>query len=72
MENKDYIEQHQAIRKQLWVNVYVSYVGAANATNPDGASKWADIALVRFDERFSAYVPSYEGNNFFNPNNQQS
>ena len=48
----DYKEEHKNLRKQIWIDVYVAYVGAANATNPDGASTWADIALQRFDERF--------------------
>lgn len=50
----DYKEEHENIRKQLWMNVYVSYVGAANSMNKDGAAVWADIALQRFDERFKA------------------
>jgi len=46
--NKDHEEQ----RKKLWCDVYVAYVGAANATSSDGAKSWADKALERFDERF--------------------
>ena len=45
-------KSHEDHRKQLWCDVYVAYVNAANATNNDGAAKWADIALKRFDERF--------------------
>ena len=45
-------EIHENLRKQLWCNVYVAYVSAANATKEDGASKWCDIALKRFDEQF--------------------
>ena len=45
-------KNHQDQRKQLWCEIYVAYVSAANATNDDGAAKWADIALKRFDERF--------------------
>ena len=54
MTNKDidYKEEHQNIRKNLWINVYIAYVGAANAIKEDGATKWCDIALKRFDERF--------------------
>ena len=40
------------IRMKLWCDVYIAYVGAANATKDDGAYRWADIALKRFDERF--------------------
>ena len=49
---KDYKHEHKDIRKKLWIDVYVAYVGAANAIKPDGAKEWADIALQRFDERF--------------------
>lgn len=52
LKDIDYKEEHQNIRKKLWIDVYVAYVGAANAINKDGASQWADIALKRFDERF--------------------
>ena len=45
-------ELHENCRKELWIKVYIAYVSAANATKEDGASKWADIALKRFDERF--------------------
>lgn len=45
-------KDHEQIRKQLWCDVYVAYVGAGNSTNSDGAHRWADIALERFDERF--------------------
>lgn len=49
-------ERHDNFRKELWCNVYVAYVSAANATNKDGASNWADIALKRFDERFNSAI----------------
>lgn len=48
--NKD----HENQRKQLWCDIYIAYVTAANSTNADGAAYWADIALKRFDERFSS------------------
>lgn len=47
-----HLEQHLNIRKEFWCNVYIAYVGASNSTSNDGACKWADIALQRFDERF--------------------
>ena len=55
MDNKEitHLEQHYNMRKKLWCDVYLAYVGASNSTNNDGAYKWADIALERFDERFS-------------------
>lgn len=46
-------EQHENFRKKLWSEVYVAYVSADNAIRSDGAYVWADIALKRFDERFS-------------------
>lgn len=46
------LKEHQSIRKKLWCDVYVAYVAAPNSTYSDGAYKWADIALQRFDERF--------------------
>lgn len=45
-------EQHETQRKQLWIDVYVAYVGSSNSIDSDGAYKWADIALQRFDETF--------------------
>ncbi len=54
MTNKDidYKEEHQNIRKKLWMDVYVAYVGAANSTYKEGAANWADTALEKFDARF--------------------
>lgn len=56
LKDIDYKEEHQNIRKKLWMDVYVAYVGAANATMKDGAASWADVALARFDERFKEPV----------------
>lgn len=47
----------ESARIDLWCQVYVAYVGAANAVRLDGAVQWADIALERFDERFPLLVP---------------
>lgn len=49
-------EAHENIRKKLWSDVYVSYVSADNSINSNGAYRWADIALERFDERFKFVV----------------
>lgn len=46
-------EQNENFRKKLWSDVYVAYVSAENSIRSDGAYAWADIALKRFDERFS-------------------
>jgi hypothetical protein len=53
-------EQHENIRKKLWSDVYVAYVAASNSIEKDGAHKWADIALKRFDERFNEPKQSHE------------
>lgn len=52
LKDQNLKEYHENIRKKLWCDVYVAYVGAANATKEDGASRWADIALKRFDDAF--------------------
>lgn len=53
--NKDLTieEIHENFRKELWCNVYVGYVSASNSSDPNGASRWADIALNEFDKRFN-------------------
>jgi len=55
MNHKDITqsEEHENIRKKLWIDIYVAYVAAPNSINDDGAYVWADIALKRFDERFT-------------------
>ncbi len=39
-------------RRQLWADVYVAYVASSNSTSSDLASKWADDAVKKFDDRF--------------------
>lgn len=46
------MKELESTRMKLWCDVYVAYVGAANATKNDGAYIWADNALKRFDETF--------------------
>ena len=46
------MKELESTRMKLWLDVYIAYVSATNATNNDGAYVWADIALKRFDERF--------------------
>ena len=50
--DKDYTQEHENLRKKLWINTYVAYVSSSNSTNENGAYKWANIALERFDEKF--------------------
>lgn len=52
--SKNYKEEHELIRQELWVRMAAAYVGAANATNINGPSKWADRVLEDFDERFKS------------------
>lgn len=48
------MKDHEQIRKELWINIYIAYVGDANAVNQNGGKNWADIALKEFDERFKS------------------
>jgi len=43
---------HKRQRKQLWLEVYVAYVGAANSTDKYEAAIWADRAVAAFDKSF--------------------
>lgn len=45
-------ENHEELRKKLWVNAWVNVAAAATCTDPKAATRWADIALNDFDERF--------------------
>jgi hypothetical protein len=44
---------HKRQRKQLWLEVYVAYVAAANSTDNDEAAIWADTAIAAFDKTFA-------------------
>lgn len=50
------MKEIESTRMKLWCDVYVAYVGAANATLKDGAHAWADVALKRFDEKFDQHI----------------
>lgn len=50
--------EHEDIRKEIWVKVYVAYVSASNSISVNGAAKWADQALKEFDSRFKEVVYS--------------
>ena len=52
MTNKDYTEEHDIIRKELWRDIACAYVSASNSTSSEGAAKWADKVLEAFDKRF--------------------
>lgn len=52
MLQKDYKEEHELVRKELWIRVAVAYVQSSNSTSKEYASTWADRVLDDFDERF--------------------
>ena len=49
---KDYKEEHDLVRKELWTRIACAYVNSSNSTNKENASKWADQVLKDFDSRF--------------------
>lgn len=46
------IEQWEADRRRLWIEVCVAVAGANNSTVSDSIINWADKALKTFDARF--------------------
>ena len=50
---KKYKKQQELIRQKLWMKVVIAYVGSSNSTSLNGAIKWADTILLKFDEKFS-------------------
>lgn len=52
MKTKDYKEEHELVRKELWIKIAYAYVNSSNSTSKEYASKWADQVLEDFDERF--------------------
>lgn len=48
--------EHEELRKELWVRVYVACVQSSNSTSKYGAIRWADQALADFDSRFKEYT----------------
>jgi len=53
MITKDYKEEHELVRKELWMRIACAYVNSSNSTSKEYASKWADQVLKDFDERFN-------------------
>ena len=49
---KDYDQEHELVRKELWTRVACAYVESSNSINKTGAATWADQVLKDFDERF--------------------
>ena len=52
MITKDYKEEHDLVRKELWMRIACAYVNSSNSTSKEHASKWADQVLMDFDSRF--------------------
>ena len=52
MKIKDYKEEHELVRKELWMRICCAYVNSSNSVNKSYASEWADEVLKEFDKRF--------------------
>lgn len=53
MITKDYEEEHELVRKELWMRIACAYVNSSNSTHKDRAANWADKVLSDFDVRFN-------------------
>ena len=51
---KDYQQEHELIRQELWIKIACAYVNSSNSTNVIHAEAWADKILNAFDNRFKA------------------
>ena len=49
---KDFVFQHEEVRKKLWCDAWVSTANANDCKSTDSATRWADAALEEFDARF--------------------
>lgn len=49
---KDYIKEHEDLRKKMWINAWCQVAGAIGCNETKTADKWADEALKSFDLRF--------------------
>lgn len=45
-------EQHELVRKKLWMKAACAYVNSSNSTDRNQAAAWADTVLYEFDNRF--------------------
>lgn len=50
---KDYKEEHELVRKELWMRVATAYVQSSNSISKEDAATWADKVLNDFDRRFN-------------------
>lgn len=46
----------RAIRENVWLTAWVHVASANDCKEPAAATKWADICLQRFDERFPKHA----------------
>lgn len=60
MNEEQYYDEHQNLRKKCWIEAWANVAGAHNCTDDKTATKWADEALKQFDERFP--VPFFPSN----------
>ena len=49
---KDYKNEHQLMRRRVWSDAFSATASAYDCKTTGTASKYADAALVRFDELF--------------------
>ena len=54
---KDYKQEHELIRRQVWQNAWTATAGANDCKSTCTATKYADAALEAFDERFKGLRP---------------
>jgi hypothetical protein len=45
-------EEHETLRKNLWVQICVAYTASSNSTSKEGGPNWANKALEEFDKVF--------------------
>ena len=53
---KDFVFQHEEIRKQFWCNAWVNVANANDCKSSESATRWADAALQAFDHRFPSPI----------------
>jgi len=49
---RDYANEHELRRRDLWSSAWNAVARAENTRRPDTATSWADAALKSFDIRF--------------------
>lgn len=49
---KDYSNEHELMRRKLWMQAWTYVAGASNCNEKTIPGKWADRALLEFDAKF--------------------